>query len=163
MGHDGTAGLDGEVTDGPLDVWILAMKNQLYEEATKVFIQQNVVKIALGDNGGAHLSPPIFRDNGQGLLVGAPISKLKRIGIILPMSKVLQTHRLAWLLKRVCRAFANHSHLRENRITPMARSNWYVVELDPAMNGPLEFLKMIRVWQLCAKRACTKYDYCAWV
>lgn len=44
MAHDGSAGLDGEVTDGPFDVRILALNKQLYEGATKVFLQQNVVK-----------------------------------------------------------------------------------------------------------------------
>ena len=120
-----------------------AVNKQVHDEATEVFFQENVVLISLGDAGDAGLPPPMFRNNGQGSYA-APISKLKRLEIIIPISKALQARRLEWLLKRICKALAQYCCLTEIRITPIAQSSWYVPELDTVMDGLLELLKVIR-------------------
>ena len=143
MEPDGSAGLEENNESAPVDVRIFTVNKQMYEEATEVFFVENDVLISPVDVGNAGLPLSMFRPDDQGSY-GTLISKLKRLHIVIPMSKTLQTRRLEWILKRVCKVLAEHCHLTKVRITPAAQSSWYVPELDTAMDGLLETLKVIR-------------------
>ena len=106
MEPDGSAGLEEDSESVPVDFRIFAMNKQMYEEATEVLFVENDVLISPVDVGDVGLPLSMFRPDDQ-RSYGTLISKLKRLHIVIPMSKTLQARRLEWILVRVCKAWSN--------------------------------------------------------
>lgn len=137
MEPDGSAG-DSE--RGPIDVRIFAVSKQVYDEATDIFFQENVVILSLADDAGADLPPPMFRDIPQ----GPSIAKLKKVEISFSMNKALEAPRLEWHLRRLCSSLSERSQLTQVEVYTTAQKTWYKPELDMAIDRLLELLEVIR-------------------
>ncbi|KAL9626302.1 MAG: hypothetical protein Q9204_007414, partial [Flavoplaca sp. TL-2023a] len=137
--------LDGsaESKDGPIDTRIFAVSKQIHEEASDVFFRENVVMVSLGDDAFLGLPPLIFRDDASDTQ-RAYVKKLRKVAIMLPMSRESEAPRLQWVLERVCRALAHSPRLVKVSVNPYLSSNWYKHQCDALMDNVLESVKLIR-------------------
>ncbi|KAL9596806.1 MAG: hypothetical protein Q9219_005565 [cf. Caloplaca sp. 3 TL-2023] len=127
--------------EGPIDLRILAVCKQLYEEAMRVFLGQNVMLIELGPKN----LPPIFRAGPQMELLKC----LKRVKIELCIYQPAEVDRLSWLLDRVFDTLTERTQLTAVTIVPCL-DGWYNPRLEYAMDDVLDAVGILddgcKIW-----------------
>ncbi|KAL8988390.1 MAG: hypothetical protein Q9177_002529 [Variospora cf. flavescens] len=127
MEANGTAiDYDPSTDAGPVDVRVFVVSKQLHAEATDAFFAANTIVIDLGANS----LPPLLRAAGNPL-----VAKIRRLQIRLPLYRIPEAARLAWMLQRLCSILlASQASLTELMMVPVSPTSWYKREMHDVMD-----------------------------
>ncbi|KAL8971407.1 MAG: hypothetical protein Q9197_003286, partial [Variospora fuerteventurae] len=127
MEANGTAiDYDHSTDAGPVDVRVFVVSKQLHAEATDAFFAANIIVIDLG----ADSLPPLLRAAGNPL-----VAKIRRLQIRLPLYRIPEAARLAWMLQHLCSILlASQASLKELMMMPVSPASWYKREMHDVMD-----------------------------